>query len=98
MQVQVMEQKIVKSHFVFQIIALNWECEIPTMLNRIFPIRSQSVTNTPQISPNSRGDISGSTSVIMMKKHDKSTLMDILQLFGALSRVDCKNLFWNSAF
>ena len=98
MQIPEMEQKMEKSHFVFQIIALNWECEIPTMLNRIFPIGSQCVTNSPKISPNTRGDISGSTFLIMMKKHDKSAVMEILQLFGTLSRVDFTNVFWNGAF
>ena len=93
MQIQEMKQKIQKNHFAFQIIALNWEFEIPTMLNRIFSIGTQCVTNSPKISPNTRGDISGSTFLIMMKKHDKSAVMEILQLFGTLSHVDCESVF-----
>ena len=34
----------------------------------------------------------------MMKKHDKSALMEISQVFGPLSDVDSQNVFWNDAF
>ena len=32
------------------------------------------------------------TFVRMMKKHDKSALMEILQVFGTLSHVDCQSV------
>ena len=34
----------------------------------------------------------------MIKKHDNSGLMDIAQVFGMLSQVDCQSVFWNGAF
>ena len=34
----------------------------------------------------------------MMKKDDKSALMDILQVFDTLSHVDCQSVFPNGTF
>ena len=34
----------------------------------------------------------------IMKKYDKGALMDILQVFGTLSHVDCQSVFRNGAF
>ena len=33
-----------------------------------------------------------------MKKHDKSALMDILQVFGTVWHVDFHTMLWNVAF
>ena len=33
----------------------------------------------------------------MVKKHDKRALLEISQVFGTLSHVDCQSLFWNGA-
>ena len=34
----------------------------------------------------------------MMKKHDKTALMEISQVLGTLSHVDCQSVFWSGAF
>ena len=41
---------------------------------------------------------SKSTFLRMMKKLDKGTAMEVLQVFGTLSHVDCKSVFRNGAF
>ena len=56
------------------------------------------LTNSPKISPIIRGEISKSTSLRMMKKHDKSALMEISEVFGTLSQVYSQSVFWNGAF
>ena len=33
-----------------------------------------------------------------MKKHEKSALMEILQVFRTLSHVDIQSMLWNRAF
>ena len=33
-----------------------------------------------------------------MKKHEKSALMEILQVFRTLSQVDIQSMLWNRAF
>ena len=34
----------------------------------------------------------------MIKEYDKSALMEISQVFGAVSHVDSQSVFWNGAF
>ena len=41
---------------------------------------------------------SKSTYMRMMRKHDKSAGMEISQVFGMVSHVDCQSVFWKSAF
>ena len=36
-----------------------------------------------------------STFLRMMEKHDKSTIIDILQVFGTLPHVECEGVFRN---
>ena len=50
-------KKFRKTFSFYRKLHLNWELEILTLLNRILPIRSQCLTNTPKISPNAGGDI-----------------------------------------
>ena len=53
------------------------------------------LTNTPKISPNTRGDILQIDFPENDEKHDKSAFMEISQVFGTLSHVDCQCAFWN---
>ena len=55
-------------------------------------------TNTPKISPNTRGDIFQINFPENDDKHDKSALTEISQVFGTLPHVHCQSLFWNGAF
>ena len=41
---------------------------------------------------------SKSITLRMMKKHDKTALREISQVFGTLSHVDCQSVFWNGDF
>ena len=53
------------------------------------------LTKTSKILPNTRGDIFQITFPQNDEKHEKSALMDILQVFGTLSDVDCQSVFRN---
>ena len=56
------------------------------------------LTNTIKILPNTRGDLLQINFPQNDEKHNKSTLMEILQVFRTTSHVDCKSVFWNGAF
>ena len=51
------------------------------------------LTNTPNISPNTRKKIFGLNSPDHDKKHDKCAPMEIPQIFGTLLHVDCQSVF-----
>ena len=54
--------------------------------------------NNPKISANTRGEIFQISLTENDKKHDKSTPMEISQVFETLSHADCQRVFWNGAF
>ena len=56
------------------------------------------LTSTPKISPNTRGDILQINFPENDEKHDKRAFMEISQVFGTFSDVDCQSVFWNGAF
>ena len=56
------------------------------------------LTNTPKISPKTRGDIFEINLTKNYEKHDKSAVIEILQVFVTLSHYDCQSVLWNSAF
>ena len=56
------------------------------------------LTNTAKILPNTRWGTSQINFLQNDENHDKSALMDILQVFRTLSHVDCQVLFRNEAF
>ena len=55
------------------------------------------LTNTPNISPKTRGDTFRINFPENEEKHDKSAPMEVLQVFGTLSHVDYQCVFWNGA-
>ena len=68
----------------------SWTGYLPSAVNVL--------TNTPKISSVTRETFFESTSLRMMKKHDKSALMEISQVFGTLSQVDSQSIFWSGTF
>ena len=56
------------------------------------------LTKTSKILPNTRGDIFQITFPQNDEKHEKSALMDILQVFSTISHVDCQSVFRNAGF
>ena len=56
------------------------------------------LTNTPKISPHPRGDIFQIKFSENGEKNDKNTLIEILQVFGTLSHVDCERVLLEGAF
>ena len=83
-----MEQKIEKMFFVFQILA--FELEVPNSRN----IEQDTFHQTPIRFHLTLGEtFSKSTSVKLMKKHDKSALMEISPVFGTVLHVDCQSVF-----
>ena len=50
------------------------------------------LTNIPEISPNTRGDIFQINFPQNDEKHDKNGLMEILQVFGTLPHVECQTV------
>ena len=55
-------------------------------------------TNTGKISPITRGDIFGMNFLENDQKRDKSTLLEILQVFWTLSYVDSQCVYGNGGF
>ena len=55
------------------------------------------LTSTPTTSPNTRGDIFQINFPEDDGKHDKRLLMEIREVFGTLSHIDCQCVFWNGA-
>ena len=89
-----MEQKIEKKFFVFQITA--FELGIANCRNaRQDTCNRRSICQqTPLTFYRKLGEtFSKSTSLKMMKKHDKYSLMEISQVFWTLSHVDCQSVF-----
>ena len=93
-----MEQKIEKSFFVFEIIGLELGVANSHNLEHD-PCHRQSICEqTPLRLHLTLGEtFSKSSSMRMMKKHDKSAVMEIWQVFGTLSHVHCQSVFLNSA-
>ena len=56
------------------------------------------LTNTPKISRNTRGDFLQINIPENDGQHDKIAFMEISQVFGTFSHVDCQSVFWNGAF
>ena len=56
------------------------------------------LTNTLKISPITRGDIFQINLPQNDKRHDKSALMEIPEVFGKLSHADCQSRFRNGGF
>ena len=54
---------------------------------------SHVLATTPKIPPKTRGDTFGINFPENDEKHDQSTLMEIWQVFGTLSHVDCQSVF-----
>ena len=94
MQLPEWQQKIKKMFFIFQIITFelgvansnNLEQDIchPQSICLQIPLRFHLTLGET---------FSKSTSLRMMKRHDKSALTEILEVFGTLSHVDCQSVF-----
>ena len=94
-----MEQKIEKKFSVFQIIAFELTVGYSRNLEQDTWYGQSMCEQTPLRFHVTLGEtFSKSTSLRMMKKHDKSTLMEISQVFVTLSHVDCQSVFGNGAF
>ena len=94
-----MNKKLRKTFSFFRQFHLNWELQILAILNTILGITSECVNKSPLRFHVTLGEtFFKSTSLRMMKKHDKSALMEILQVFGPLSHVDCQSVFQNLSF
>ena len=94
-----MEQKIQKNFFVFQIIAFQLGVGNSDNFEQNTSHRQSMCYHSALPFHLKLGEtFSKSTSTAMMKKHDKSAPMDISQVFGTLSHVDCQSVLWNGAF
>ena len=56
------------------------------------------LTNTFKISANTMGEIFQFSFPQNDEKHDKKALMEIFQVFGVLSNVDCQGVFPNGVY
>ena len=61
------------------------------------PSKVNVLTNSTKSSPNITGDILQINFPENDEQHD-NTFMEIVQVFGTLSYVDCQSVFWNGAF
>ena len=94
-----MEQKIHKKFFVFQIIAFELGVANSRDIEQDICHRQSMCQQTPLRFHLTLGEIfSKSTSLRMMRKHDKRTLMEVWKVFGTLSHIDCQSTFRNGAF
>ena len=92
-------KKIKKTFFVFQIIAFILGVANSHKLEHDTCYWQSMCKQTPlRIHLTLEETFSKSTSLGMIKKQDKSALMQISQVFGTLSHIICQSLFWNSAF
>ena len=93
-----MVQKIRQKFFVFQIIAFELGLANSHKIEQDTCYRQSMCQQTPLTFNLTLGDIfSKSTSIKVMEKYDKSTLMEIWQVFGTLSHVDCVNVLRKGA-
>ena len=89
-----MEQKIEKKFFVFEIIAFELGAAYSHNLEQVTCHRQSICEQTSLKLHLTLGEtFSKSTSLIMLKKHDKNALKGIRQGFGTLSHVDCQSVF-----
>ena len=94
MKILEMEQKIEKNIFVFQIIAFELGVANSHNLEQDTCRRQSMCSETPLRFHLTLGETySKSTPLRMIKEHDKSTLLEILQVVGTLSHVDWQSLF-----
>ena len=92
-------KKLRKTFSFFRQFHLNWELQILAILNTILGITSECVNKSPLRFHVTLGEtFFKSTSLRMMKRHDKSALMEISQVFWTLWHVECQSVFWNGAF
>ena len=89
-----MEKKIQKKFFLFNIIEFQLRVANSQNLEHDTCHRQSICKEKYQRFHVTLGEtFSKSNSMRMMKKHDKSALMEISQVFGTLSHVDLKSLF-----
>ena len=72
-------------------------CKFPQHSTGCLPSAVNVFTSIPRFHLTLGETYSKSTCLRMIKEHDKSTLMEILQAVWRLSHVDCQSLFWNGA-
>ena len=88
-----MEQKLEKKFFVFQIIAFELGVANSRNLEQDICHRQSMCERTGLRFHITLGEtFSKSTSLRMMKKHDKSTVTEISQVFGTISHFDCESV------
>ena len=88
-----MEQKIQKKFLVFQIIAFELGVANSRNLEQDTCHRQSMYEQGPlRFHVTLRETFSKSTSLRMMKNHDKSPLMEIWQVFGTISHADCQSM------
>ena len=99
MKIPEMEQEIQKNPLVFQIIPFQLGIANSHILEQDLCQRQSMRSET------SLGfyltlweSFPKSISMRMMKKHDQNPLMEILQVLGMLSNVECQRVFLNCAF
>ena len=73
-------------------------CKFSESWTGYLPSAVNVLTNTPKFSTETREDTFGINFPQNDEKHEKSALMEIWQVFGTLSHVDCQRVFWNGAF
>ena len=94
MKILEMEQKIEKNIFVFQIIAFELGVANSHNLEQDTCRRQSMCSETSLRFHLTLGETySKSTSLRMIKEHDKSTLLEISKAGGMLSHVYCQSLF-----
>ena len=94
MKIRQMEQKIEKNYFVCQIIAFELGVANSHNLEQDTCRRQSMSSQTPlRFSLTLEETFSKSTFLRMIKQHDKSAIMEISQVFGTLSHVQCKSVF-----
>ena len=93
-----MEYKIDKIFFIFENNCI-WirSCKFSQSWTGHLPSAVYVLTKTAKISPKNREDTFGINFAENHEKQDKSALMEIWQVFGMLSYVDCQCMFWDGA-
>ena len=93
-----MEQKIEKIFRFWRKIIWIGRFKFSQSWTEYLPSAVNVLATTPKIPPNTRGDTFRINFPENDEKHDKRALMEIWQVFGTLSYVDCQSVFWKSAF
>ena len=89
-----MEQKFEKMLLVFQIVA--FELGVANSHNieqDTYHPHSMCLKAAPRFNLTLEQAFSKATFLEMMKRHDKSALMEILQVFETVSHADCQSVF-----